>query len=341
MRLELLTLANYPFLPQASLYVKELGISARELVYEKAYDLVRIRGRERVLGALRGGGPGQDLRSLDHAKESHLIRELLSYPFSRMILSAIGDAYLIRRFAMVEAKTAHRRLERESPAFTVQIGKDLGLDVDRMTGDKLRVHFLDYIHVSSVLRGIEWKLVNRRVKDGWVVLNHKDYLRILQEFIRLRIEEGLPLDLPAELRGGIERYLSEIREELSKKTAKFADGIPVVNPEKFPPCIRSMIQDIAAGINLPHSARFTLTSFLLKIGLSVEDIIKIYRSSPDFDESKTRYQVEHIASRGYTPPSCSTIRTYGNCTGSCPNPGHPLTIYLRAIEGGEDHEGTR
>jgi len=102
-----------------------------------------------------------------------------------------------------------------------------------------------------------------------------------------------------------------------------------------------MIQDIAAGINLPHSARFTLTSFLLKIGLSVEDIIKIYRSSPDFDESKTRYQVEHIASREYTPPSCSTIRTYGNCTGSCPNPGHPLTIYLRAIEGGEDHEGTR
>ena len=42
-----------------------------------------------------------------------------------------------------------------------------------------------------------------------------------------------------------------------------------------------------------------------------------YRGAPDFDESVTRYQVEHITKRnggvGYEPPECDTLRSHGLC----------------------------
>ncbi len=343
--MELVKIASYPFLPEASKYVKELGVSPDELVYKIEFAHVRSRGVERVLDALKGKGfeESTGIPSFEHARESHLVTELLSYPFSRMILSVVGDPYLIRRFAIVEAKIAHTRLrkkteslKRKSYPFVVSFGREFGLDVDIVDEEKFAIHFLDYIHVSSILRNIEWKLVNQRIRKGWVILSLKDYLRVLQEFIRLKIEEGLPATVARGLKSGIEPYLPEVREELLNRTSQFEHEIMRVDPEKFPPCIRSMIRDIAAGINLSHSARFTLTSFLLEIGLSVEDVTKVYRSSPDFDESKTRYQVEHIASKEYTPPSCSTIKTYGNCTATCPHPSHPLTIYRKALGSGAD-----
>lgn len=316
--------------------MSELGISPDDLVYRTEFAHARSRGAERVLDALEGNvfEEGGKIPILDHAKESRLVTELLSYPFSRMIISVINDPYLTRRFAVAEAKIAHRRLQREPPSFTVYLGSDLGLDLDLENDDRIRIHFLDYIRVSSILRGIEWKLVNQRIRKGWVILNFKDYLRVLQEFIRLKNEDGLPAKVSRGLKAGIEAYLPQIREKLAVRTAQFEHEIAVVDPEKFPPCIRAMIRDISAGVNISHSARFTLTTFLLNIGLSEEDVIKIYRSSPDFDESKTRYQVKHIASKEYTPPSCSTIKTYGNCTATCPQPSHPLTIYKKALERG-------
>ncbi|MCK4928368.1 MAG: DNA primase regulatory subunit PriL, partial [Methanosarcinales archaeon] len=89
------------------------------------------------------------------------------------------------------------------------------------------------------------------------------------------------------------------------------------------------------GVNLAHSARFALTSFLLNIELSADQIIQLFGVSPDFNEEMTRYQVEHIAGgtgTSYKPPSCSTMITYGNCMGKdvlCREIGHPLNYYRK------------
>lgn len=65
------------------------------------------------------------------------------------------------------------------------------------------------------------------------------------------------------------------------------------------------------------------------------DIVDLFRSSSDFNERMTRYQVEHIAGeRGsgtkYIPPTCDTLRTHGLCLGmndTCKGVRHPLTYY--------------
>jgi DNA primase large subunit len=73
-----------------------------------------------------------------------------------------------------------------------------------------------------------------------------------------------------------------------------------------------------AGENVPHQARFALTAFLHTLGLSANEIIKIFSQCPDFDERKSLYQIEHItgkiSGKEYTPPECATMKSYGLCT---------------------------
>jgi len=79
-----------------------------------------------------------------------------------------------------------------------------------------------------------------------------------------------------------------------------------------------------------------LTAFLHHIGLSPDEILSLFSRSPDFDASKTKYQVDHITGETsgteYTPPECSTMKSYGICFNPeklCEHPKvkHPLTYY--------------
>jgi DNA primase large subunit len=81
--------------------------------------------------------------------------------------------------------------------------------------------------------------------------------------------------------------------------------------------MRRLLSMAQMGENIPHQGRFALTSFLHTLGMSADDIIRLFSLSPDFDPKKSRYQVEHItgviSSTEYTPPECSTMKTYGIC----------------------------
>jgi DNA primase large subunit len=72
-----------------------------------------------------------------------------------------------------------------------------------------------------------------------------------------------------------------------------------------------------AGENLPHHARFALVTFLNAIGLSPEEIFKVFTHAPDFKEDMVRYQVEHItgstSATSYSPPNCDTMKSGGIC----------------------------
>jgi DNA primase large subunit len=84
--------------------------------------------------------------------------------------------------------------------------------------------------------------------------------------------------------------------------------------------------------------RFALVSFLANVHMGVEDIVKLFSQVSDFNESLTRYQVEHISGtrRGgkpYTPPTCKTLQSHGICRAQsdgrriCGNIAHPLQYY--------------
>ena len=107
---------------------------------------------------------------------------------------------------------------------------------------------------------------------------------------------------------------------------------------KLPPCMKDILANIQAGENVPHMGRFALVSFLHSLKLSTNDILKLFSRAPDFEEDRTRYQIEHISgsisSTEYTPPGCEKMRTYGICPQDkidalCKKIRHPLSYYKR------------
>lgn len=108
-----------------------------------------------------------------------------------------------------------------------------------------------------------------------------------------------------------------------------------VEESAFPPCIQAIIHALIERTHLTHMGRFAVTAFMHNIGMENTRIVEIYGHVPDFDLSKTMYQVDHISGRGgsgteYVAPLCSTMRTHALCVrpdALCKTITHPLTYY--------------
>ncbi len=341
-----LHISLYPFLAAASKYVKESGVTLDDLITAVVFERARLRGKERVREALKEG----TVRKPVIMSTAQAEVELLSYPFARILVSCIGDERLVRRYALSEAKSAYEKLKEDSSSDTDiidELSREFGIRVDLVRlpheqgREQVHLPFVDYLRFTSTLRDKRWKLVNRRLEKGWVKLRRGEFLRIIQEAIYERVKRDLPLDVPKALCESLSSYTEDIRQELEVLRRKYDDrgfepvsGFQVRDPRSFPPCIAAILGNLRDGVNVPHTARFAVTAFLLNIGLTGDEIIEIYKNAPDFDEERTRYQVEHIAGdKGgvrYTTPSCDTMRTYGNCVGSdetCEKVAHPLSYY--------------
>lgn len=324
--------ALYPFVTEASEYVSGLGFSLERLIASRAMDSARSRGVERILQALKGEVHKPQLLVSD---ENKILIELLSYPFSRILVSCIDDTFLIRRYALAEAVSCYVLLRSVSPSFMCSIASDFHVNVI-LLDNEFDIHFTDYIRLASSMKALEWKLVNRKLHKGHVNVSKEELARLLQEAIRNRIQSSLPLDVPEEICKACAPYIPPIQSELEQMKETFGSGdFGSVESNMFPPCMVHAISNVKAGVNLAHSMRFALTSFLRNVGMSVDDIIAMFNVSPDFDIEKTRYQIEHISGSSgtdYKPPSCSTMRTYGNCYGAdelCSRIKHPLGYYRR------------
>jgi DNA primase large subunit len=322
--------AYFPFVNGAAKYVEALDFKLDELFSDRAFERIRERGKERVLSAI-----GEGIAKNAYPDRVSAEKELLSYPVARILVSCINDNYLIRRYALAEAKSAHEQVKGLADGDLKELADDFNIDAV-IDGHAYVMHFTDYIRYAHVIHEPKWKLVNRNMDHGKVTLIREDFSRILEEAIRKRIESSLPVDVPAGICASLERYLEEIRDALKTRKSEFSiEEFKEIMPDCFPPCMVHALSNAKAGVNLPHSMRFALTSFLLNIGMNTEGIIDLFKVSPDFDEERTRYQVMHIhgaTGTTYTSPSCATMITYGNCFGKealCERISHPLSYYRR------------
>lgn len=101
----------------------------------------------------------------------------------------------------------------------------------------------------------------------------------------------------------------------------------------FPPCMQSILRSLVSGDNLTHHQRFALATFLLNLDIDIDNLLSIFRYSPDFNERIARYQLEHLAGlRGskkrYLPYSCATMKTLNLCSSDC-GTKNPLQYFYR------------
>jgi len=333
-------LAKYPFVPDATEYVKQLGLRIENIANPELKPILD-RAEKRVEEALSSNPPEISYR----AREDDI--EILSFPVAGILAAASVNDYIKRRYALAEARRAYNLLKVENEEKVMEVAKTFNWRIRtsqekaNRTKFELALQFTDFLRNTEMFHEKEWKLVNRLLLNGEVYLTRHEAARLLQEEIRRHIERRPDLNVRSRLQDPILERVDRLKQTYASRVGEVQfEELPreVVN-EAFPPCIRQLYDAAKSGRHLSHVGRFTLTSFLLNAGMEPGEVVNLFRSSSDFNERMTRYQVEHIAGdKGsrtkYIPPRCETLRTHGVCPGVdelCGKVQHSLTYYRKKL----------
>jgi DNA primase large subunit len=315
--------------------MKTLGIEIADLESPE-YKPILERAQKRIEEAILFGSINQK-HPIDDI-------EIPSFPIAVMMAASTNDRFLKRRYALAEAKRASELLKEEDIEKIMEIAENFNWKIKPIEGDgqtyDLTLHFTDFLKNAAKLHSKKWKLVNRQMLNGEVYLTKTEASRLLEEEVRRHIEEKLNIEVGS-LPDTITKSVERLNQLFSERKAKIKmEELPkeVVIPA-FPPCIKRLYDTISSGRNISHIGRFALTSFLVNVGMTTENVTDLFRALPDFRERLTRYQVEHIAGRRgsrtkYIAPKCETLQTHGVCQNKdeiCREIRHPLAYYRRKI----------
>ena len=340
------TLARYPFLPQATEWIQGLAmehdIDLDELLDGEWMEKARSRARIRLIDSIESKD-GVAVVGGDIFTEEGRIVEAFSFYYARLVVFASEDERLISRWAQAEATRAEQVLTRDSDNLEI-IAKTFISDIEKDTdlsqpakpvstgnarklrhsqdGNLWKIGMPDFIEICPKITGSRWRLANSQINKGKITLyNEQQYsssaklARLLRERIKQHIEqEALQkmqnIDMDLALR--LAEPVGMVRNLLASKAS---EAITLVGAEEsdWPPCMRKIIADLTNGVNVNHFGRVFLASISATLALPEESCIGFFRGAPDFNESTTTYQVKHVYNGEYTPASCGKLKVNHNC----------------------------
>jgi DNA primase large subunit len=337
-------MSKYPILPQVSKFLE--GIKMTEISKE-VVDRAFMRIRDAV-----------EYNEVKSFTDNYYV-EVVSYPVTVMILTAVGNEWAKRRWALSEGVRIEKQLDIEDDdVFDFIIGRmgfekvDEDVEHPLLKDYAYRVPVTRYLKViGDLLRDVRWKLVNQLVHRGYVYIRSRaEVSRVIREVMKnlliQKFQKVSPRDVPKSMPSYFWETVEKVKQLLSEKAPKHMVDMVVQVRGDIPPCIAQMISKIRVGEDISHVENFTVAAYLLNTGHSVEEVVEIFKDRSDFNEKIARYQVEHIAGlRGsrvrYKPPSCSKMKSYGLCIENgnrCPKRvKNPLNY--RVERGGEGDEG--
>ncbi len=268
--------------------------------------------------------------------------EIASYPLAIMLVSGTGERLLIERFALLEGQQVnlYLKIERRKEVI-LEIARAFKWQI-KTEGDLTWLHFTKYLENASrgrLVHDPQWKLVNRAVEKGYVSVTPYELSRLLQEEVKKRIEDSARQnsgDFPEEF----QKDIAELKAEFLRMKPHLEEMDQVIRAQEseYPPCITILMKRAAEGKHLSHTERFTLVTYLIHQGVSLDSIVILFSNVSDFKEAKTRYQVEDLAGKTggrtepYTTYNCSTLQTHGVCTNQadsiCRTIRNPLTYHI-------------
>lgn len=370
------TFARYPFLPQASDWIRSMavdhGIDLDELLDGSWMEKARSRARIRLIDSIQSK-EGVEVVGGDLFTEEGRIIEAFSFYYARLVVCASEDERLIARWAQAEAARAEQILIKDSKnieliartyisqlerkegkgsrqaAMSIGSGKgDMRALRQSQSGPVWNIGLSDFIEICPKITGARWRLPNCDVNQGWVTLfdeptygSSAKLARLLRERIKNGVEQDA-LEKMAEVTTDLAIRLAEpvgmVRNLMSNQASE-AIALVGAAEEDWPPCMRKAAADLATGVNLNHFGRVFLASMSAVLALPKETCVNFFRGAPDFSESTTSYQVDHVYQHGYTPSGCGKLKVNHNCPvlpgddRLCDQPwlDHPLK-YIRATQ---------
>jgi len=306
-------LVKYPFLAETGEYLRDKGFNLEQLghpdwkpLVEKAYGRIMVATTGQIYGSV-----AEDFENMDS--------EILSFVIAVILLKSAGIPTLIKRFSLSEARRAERYLQRDlqkkneaALELPLKIMHDLfSIKIVRERDDFV-ISVSDYLRHAIHFHEKEWKLINRRVKNGSVFLTARETVRLIRKELDGYINSKIQIaNIPY-----IPDTFKERTNDLSLLAKKFSEYVTISSD--YPPCIKHAIDVLDKGENLPHSGRFMLATFLLSKGQTTDQIAPLFKNAPDYNERITRYQLEHIAGSSgkgtrYSCPSCDKLKSENLC----------------------------
>jgi len=269
--------------------------------------------------------------------------EIASYALAILYLTGIAEPILTEKFALFEAQKVNRHLRMEKNSdIILEIAKAFHWDVKKNEFGSFSVHFAKFLETSTRGRlhhDSKWKLINRIMKKGLVQVSPRELARLLQEDVKNQIEKSTKQELGT-IPEQIQNDINELKADFLKRKPQFEEVIQVIKAQEsdYPPCIIALMKRTSEGQHLSHVERFTLVTYLLRQGIGVDTIVKMFSNVPDFKEDKTRYQVENLSGKRlgtepYMTYNCSSLQTHNVCSGAtnpiCQTIRNPLSYHLR------------
>jgi len=267
------------------------------------------------------------------------------YLILKIVLYVLNDKIITNRMANLYSKINYNELLNDNnDADLYDICEDLKLKVNYyQTPVKFGVniikdqrenletnftmHFIDYLGLASKLRDEHRKLAHNSLSNGYVYIQNRRLMRLIQEYIREKLIIKETAD-KASLNSFVEN-LSKIEEfkdlydriqaawSKRKDDLDFTFEFDISSKEDlvklYPPCVNEILIKAQEGQNLVHYERLFIVWFLIALEIPVDKIVDIFSVMPDFDREKTTYQVNFAKKKKYVPYQCSTLKTYNLC----------------------------
>jgi DNA primase large subunit len=309
-------LAKYPFLNEASDYVKQTYFDLQEFDRPEMAHIIE-RASQRIEKEVSRALP-------DNVLDKYEI-EILTFLVALILVRSIGVEGIVRKHSLFEAMRAEKflsedlakeRNEQKRRMILSKIFNELfkvNVEIDESNKQLFKVKVTDYLMRASQFHEQEWKLINRVVHLGFVYLDADETVRLirseLSQLIYNKVKSMQISNTPLTIKAKADELKVKMASQFQFRKQPTKD---------YPPCITHALEAMNKGENLPHSARLMLATYTLGIGKTIDEIVEMFRNAPDFNERVTRYQIQHLAGlKGsnikYSVPSCQKLLNQNLC----------------------------
>jgi len=326
--------AKYPFMADAGKYLKDKGFQLTQFGTDPVLKLSVEKAFHRLKVSTEGGIYKSELIDGQATKSNALELEVFSFLLAIVLIKLTRMNTLIKRFSLAEARRAEEYLKKDLGKSADDVEIDLAIriiydlfDIEiTKQNDFFEIPVADYLKHSISFHEREWKLINRKVENGKVLLNNEKTVRLIRKELVNHINSKIISAPTPPMIPGFEKMVDELIIICKKLTPSYT-----IITDEHPPCIKHAIEELERGENLSHSGRFMLATFLLARGQSIEQIAPLFKNAPDYNEKVTLYQLNHLSGTSgsgtkYLCPSCEKLKTQNLCFAipECDNIIHPI-----------------
>ncbi|MHA1291710.1 MAG: hypothetical protein ACTSQJ_03465 [Promethearchaeota archaeon] len=336
-RLELIQ--KYPWLPSLEIFYSEVATLKPQAFISEVFS--KYKGgkiQERIINFFTYAL--ENLEQINEYKVDEI--NVHVYLILKILLYVLDNKILTNKIANLYSKVMYKELLYEDDAYLYDICQDLklkirfyqqpiqyGINITKESREILQtnfqIHYIDYLRLAAGLHDEYRKLVNNAISGGYVYLQKRSLIRLIQEFIRKKFdinEDKASLTF-------LKKELMEINEfkelydnittlwELKKEDFEYSFEISFKKgtdlSSSFPPCLKEILSKAREGQNLIHLERLFLVFFLHALDYPIKKIIDVFSTMPDFNREKTEYQVKFAKRKGYIPHSCETLKSLNLC----------------------------